>query len=389
MPYASIIKRGTRLEYLVASVFQGQGYLVRRTVPLRYGPTGQDATDIDVLGVKFTEPFQPHRIICDCRERQRVKPYERIFWAKGLSSFVNAAETYVSFPKSSLEIVNFAKSGQVRILTQNVLEDSLAKIYGANRHAYGLANGLFFEPFYRRISPLLGKERDATCILFQTRTLYLVDDPYVSMNNSLSYLKTSADMLRKVGDTSREIFDLWRFAAADLAVITSLLLLYIASDTIGLSKIERERHIVERLTHGDVSPRKAEEIFRLAKELALEAAKTLIPEASRQTFLPFDIERIDAPSYAHDVAGLVERAIASPSLYHELPQLVDFLLFEQSLQNRAFSNEEYRRTFPHPMQDERLKVARNVFTFLRDAVGLDLKAFWPKEENNLPKKSVT
>lgn len=382
---ASTIKRGTNLEYLVASVFQGQGYLVRRSVPLKYGPSGQDATDIDVLGVKFTQPFQPHRIICDCRERQRARPYERIFWAKGLASFVNAAEIYVSLPRAAFEVIAFAKAGQVRVLTQEVLKDSLHKIYGADRHAYGLANGSFFEPFYNRILPLLRKEKEAANILFQAQTLYLVDDPYVSANICLSCLAICADKLRRVEGNSPEICDLWRFIAADLTVLTSLLLLYMASDTIGLSKVEREHYIVERLTYGDISPRKAEEIFSSAKDLAIEAVKTLIPTTSREALRPFDIGLIEAPSYAKDISGLVERAIASPSLYHELPQLIDFLLFEQSLQNRGFSDDEYRNTFPNQTQDERLKVARNIFSFLRDAVGFELKAFWPNQENNLPR----
>ena len=385
MSYANIVKRGTRLEYLAASVFQGQDYLVRRAVPVRYGPKGQDATDIDVFGVKFTQLFQPHHIVCDCKERQRNRPYERIFWAKGLSGFVNAAETYVCLSKSSLDIVDFAKTGEVCILTQKVLQDCYAKMYTGDYRPYGMANGSVFEPFYQRMLRLLGKERNAARLLFQARTLYLVKNPYVAINVSLSYLRSCGEVLKRIHGGSEDIFDLWRFVTADLIVITSLLLLYIASDTIRISGAERKRYIVQRLTYGDVSPEKAHEIFRLAKELALEEVKTLVPEATRQTLLPFDIRDIDPPRYAHDVAGLVERAIASPSLYHQLPQVIDFLLFDQSLQNRALSEEQYRHTFSGPSQDELLKIARNVFVFVKHAVDLDLKAFWPKHENNLPR----
>jgi len=389
MSNTNILRRGDRLEYLAMGVFQGQGYLVRRKVPLKYGLGGQDATDVDVLGIKFTKPFQPQCIICDCKERQRTKPYERIFWAKGLSSFVNALEVYVALPKASWEIINFARLGQVHILTYEVLQDSFVKTYGKDGKAYGLANQFFYEPLYQRMLQVCKKHKKVGDILFQARTLYLVTNPYVSLNIALPHLKASANMLRRVENISRDIFELWRFITADLIVAISLMLLYIASDTIGFSKTERQRHIIERLTYGDVSPKKAREIFSLAKELALEWAKTLSPGTSHQSFLPLDIGDIEPPSYAPNVAGLVERAIASPSLYHELPQLLDFLLFEQSLQNKAFSDDEYRHTFPSTMQDERLKVARNIFAFVRDAVGLDLKVFWPKEENNLPKKKLS
>ena len=380
------IKKGGNLEYTVAAVFQGQGYLVRRAVPLKYGSRGQDATDIDVLGIKFTQPFQPHRIICDCKEKQRSKPYERIFWTKGLSYFVNATETYVSFPKANFDIINFAKSGQVRILTEEVLRDSLIKTYGSERHPYGMANPSFYEPFYKRMSPLLGKETEAAIILTLTKNLYLVDDPYVSLNICLLNLRKSANMIKITEEVKPDVVDLWKFVTADLCVATSLILLYIASDTIGLSKSQRERRIIERLTYGDISPNKAREIFRLAKELAIETAKSLNPEKPHQTFLPFDIGQIQAPEYAQNIIGLVERALASPLLYNELPQLMDYLLFEQSLHNREFSDEEYRKTFPSTQPEERLKVARNIFAFLRDNAGVDLKVFWPKQENHLPKK---
>lgn len=387
MVYKSTTRTGKRFEYLVASVFQSQGYLVRTGVPLKYGPRQDDMTDIDVLGIKFTQPFQPHRIICDCKDKQKSKPYERIFWAKGLGSFVRASEVYVFQPKSSLEITNFAKSGQVRILTPNILRNSLQKISGSNPFGYGWANASFIESFYREITPIIKKEKDASYMFLQARTLYLVEDPYISISLALDYLKTSADMLSKINDTSKEVGFLWKFISAELVVMVSILLLYITSDTIGLAKPERAKYILERLTYGDVSPKKAKEIFGLAKELAIETAKSILPDASMQAFLPFDIGQIESPNYGPDVVGLVERAITSPLLYHDLPQIVDFLLFEQSLQGKDFSYEDYGKTFPSLVKDERLKVARNIFTFVRDATGLNLKIFWPKQENNLPKQS--
>lgn len=381
-------KRGNHLEYLAAAVFQGQGYLVRRSVPLKVARAGQDATDIDVLGVKLTKPFQPQRVICDCRDRQRSKPFERIFWAKGLASFVNATETYVALPRASWEIFNFAKSGQVRVFTRHILDEAFERIYGKKGHAYGIANEAFYEPFYQKLFRVSKKETQAVEILFRSRMLFLVEDPYVSLNSALSDLKTTATVLGRLNAAADLQFQVWRYVAADLVVAISLLLLYIASDTLGLSKEERERHITDRLTYGDISPVKAKDIFALAKELAFEAAKMGIPDDSRQTMLPYDIGEIEAPIYAPGVCGLVERAILSPELYHELPQLLDFLLFEQALQDRGFSDEQYRETFPVPFQQERLKVARNIFYFVRDTCGLNLQVFWPKEINHLPKTNT-
>lgn len=201
----------------------------------------------------------------------------------------------------------------------------------------------------------------------------------------MAHLLTATDALKEFGKHSDELFDLWRLIAADLIVLISLLLLYIASDTVALSKTDRARHIIQKLTYGDISPDKAEDIFRLSQELASEATKALVPTLTPMSFLPFHLGRIEAPSYSPDVVGLIERAINSPALYYELPQLVDFLLFEQALQGKSFSDADYRGRFPSLHPDDRLRVARNVFHFLKEFAGLDPKTFWPTQENNLPR----
>lgn len=383
MSVTGITKKGNKLEYLVASVFQGQGYLVRRAVPLKYGLSGQDATDIDVLGIKFTQPFQPHIILCDCKDKQRSKPYERIFWAKGLSSFVSASEAYVALPKSSIDIINFAKTGDVRILTQEVLDISYAQLYSDDINPFGMCNFKYYDPFYARVDSVLSKERYLNAILSNTRQSYLVSDPYVSLNIVLQNVSTLSKIIKKFEQFSDQ-YELCRFIIADNIVLSSLLLLYISSDTMGLSKSERAKHIKEKLTYGDISPKKASEIFKLAKEFAMEATLSMVPDASKQGLLPFDIGEIEAPPYAMDIIGLVERALGMPKLYHVLPLLLDQLLFEQSLQSHSFTEISAKKHFPD-INDEYLKVARNIFSFFKGAAGLDLKLFWGKAENILPR----
>jgi hypothetical protein len=372
------------MEYLAALVFQAQGYLVRRCIPLQFGPPGTDATDIDVLGVRFTEPFQMHRIICDCKDRQRSRPYERIFWAKGLSSFTNASETYVCLPKASLEIVKFARSGQVRVLTEESLKNAACKA-----RPYAFASPVFVGQLEPSVRAGLKKSRQAQAILTQARRMYLADDPYVALNIAMVNLKLAADNLRGPRGGDRELFDVWRLIAGHLLVLVPLFLLGIASDTLGLVKEQRAKHIVERLTYGDLPPQKAEELFDLAKQVAQEASRATNPGLPLTAPLPFDLGKIEPPEYSEDVAGLVERAIAHPAAYLTLPHVMDYLVFEQAIQRAAFAEDEYRSTFPGPLQDEKLKTARNIFTFARNAAGLDLKVFWPTQEGYLPKSSAS
>lgn len=376
-------KRGDNMEFLAALVLQAQGYLVRRGVPLKYGSGGLDATDVDVLGIRFAQPFQLHRIIADCKDRQRSRPYERIFWAKGLSSFVQASETYVCLPKASSEVIKFAKDGQVRVLTEDALRSAADKA-----RPYGFANPAIEEHLRPSLAAALKTDRRAATIFWQTKRLYLADDPYVGLNNIMLNLQSAANELTKRGSTTPALYDLWRVIAGESLVLISLSLLGIAADTLGLNKEQRAKHIAEKLTYGDLPPRKAEEIFDLAKQLAREASRASNPSLPLSAALPFDLGKVDPPDYTENIIGLVERAMLQPSLYLPLPLVMDYLVFEQAVQYGIFSEKDFGEAFPGPSLLEKLKIARNIFVFARDAAKLDLAVFWPDQQDHLPKATA-
>lgn len=379
-PAAPQGKRGNDMEYLSAAVFQSQGYLVRRGIPLQVGPGSSDVTDIDVFGVRFSQPFQIHRVVCDCKDRQRSRPYERIFWAKGLGAFVGASETYVALPRPGVDVIHFAKRGQVRVLPEDVLREA-ARAYTP----FSFANKGFADRLEKSVHAGMKRAKQSTTVLAQTRRLYLADDPYVAMNIAMINLKLAADTLRGAGGLPKEVGDLWQVIAGELLVVCPILLLMMASDTLGLSKEQRAKHITEHLTYGDLPPQKAEEFFDLARQVALEAGRAANPKLPASAPLPFDLGEIEAPSYSADVVGLVERAINQPALYIHLPSVMDYLVFEQSVQHSTFSDQEFRVAFPGATQEEKLKIARNIFVFARDAAKLNLGVFWPRQEGNLPR----
>lgn len=377
---ARTAKRGDSMEFLAALVLQGQGCLVRRGVRLQYG--GQESTDVDVLGIRFAQPFQLHRIVADCKDRQRSRPHERIFWAKGLSSFLKATETYVCLPKAGSEIIKFARDGEVRILTEDALRSA-----ANDTKPYGLANPAVAERLRSSLHQAFKSDKRIAAVFGQTNRMYLADDPYVTVNNVMINLQLAARELANRGRGAPAQYEVWRVIAGESLVLISISLLAIAADTSGLNKEQRARHIAERLTYGDLPPRKAEELFDLAKQLAREASRASNPGLPLTSPLPFDLGRIDSPDYTENVIGLVERAVLQPSLYLSLPPIMDYLVFEQAIQYGIFSEKDYTEFFPGAGLREKLKIARNVFAFARDAAKLDLSVFWPDQEQNLPRLS--
>jgi hypothetical protein len=168
-------------------------------------------------------------------------------------------------------------------------------------------------------------------------------------------------------------------------VLISIFLLGIVSDTLGLNKEQRSKHVLERLTYGDLPPRKAEEIFDLAKEVAREASRASNPNLPISAALPFDLGKLAPPDYAEDVVGLVDRAVLQPGLYLPLPVIMDYLVFEQAIQYGIFSEKDFRDAFVGVAVLDKLKTARNIFVFARDRARLDLSTFWPDQKDHLPK----
>jgi len=367
-------KKGIGFEYLVSGMFQSQGYLTRRGIPLQYGVSNHDATDIDVLGIIFTNPFQGHRIICDCKNKARSKPYERIFWAKGLGEFVKANNVFVALNKTQWEIIRFASTGGVKVLTSEILEE-----YKDEKYAFGLADGDFYSKYEGIIQRVAKSNATVNNILSNTRKLYLYENPYVAINICLESLNTVARGLDHAGNHSKDHRDTLKFLACELTVLVGLQILWICSDVLGLPERARRDHITSKLTYGDLDPRTANELIRTARDLANEIVRSSVPKSVAPQSVEFG--PIDPPPYTASLIGLVDRALARPNLYLSMPQHLDFLLFEQGLKGKEYSEEGLMKVFGYGLSDERFKVARNILSFVRESCSLDWKSMWGKGDS--------
>lgn len=365
-------KKGFGFEYDVSAMFQNQGYLTRRGVPLHYGITNNDATDIDVLGIIFTSPFQGQRIICDCKNKVRSKPYERIFWAKGLGEFVKASNVYVALNKTQWEVIRFASTGGVKVLTSDILQDYNKK------SQYGLADASFYEPYELKIQKAAKANNYVYRMISQIKKLYLYENPYVAINIAIELLRNISTGFKFVERHSNEHIDALKYFACELTVITGLQILWICSDVLGLPETARRNHISNKLTFGDLEPKVAENILDTAKDLANEIIRASVPKSLTPGVIDFG--EIPPPDYTDSLIGLVERALTRPEWYQSLPQHLDFLLFEQGLKGRELTDEEFMNVFSYTSHDQRFKAARNILSFVRDTCGIDWKNIFNKNE---------
>ncbi len=371
------VDKGDYLEYRISGVFQSQGYLTRRAIPLKQAGNKQDATDIDVLGIIFTAPFQGHRIICDCKNKSKPKPFERVFWAKGLGSFINASEVYVALPKASWDFIQFANQGAVRILTNDLLNNYSKNPMGQ----YGLADHTHYGDFFDTLRKTVGSNKEAQDCLLRTKQLFLSENPYVSLNEAMDMLSeiSNKHLVAYQGDREKEF---WKYIICELTVNVAIQVLWICSDTLCFSSDARRNHIRERLTYGEYTPKVLHSILNTAKEMANEIIRSKVPADHLPSQNIVDFGTIDPPDYTEDVIGLVERALSNPDWYIRTPQLLDYLLFEQGLKGKEFSDSAFRSMFRYGWADENLKAARNILSFIRDKIGLNWTTIWPKSEGD-------
>jgi len=359
--------KGFSFEYQVSGMFQSQGYLTRRGIPLQYGPSNRDVTDIDVLGIIFTSPFQGHKIICDCKNKAKSKPYERIFWAKGLGEFVKASNVFVALNKTQWEIIRFASSGGVKVLTREILEE-----YKSKRHFYfGLADRDFYGKYENILRKVAKSNSGINEILSKARRLYLHENPYTAINICMDSLEKVARGLAYAENYNRDFQDALIYLACELTVLVGLQILWICSDVLGLPEKARREHITSKLTYGDFDRKTVNKLFSVVRDMANETIKASVPKSMAPNRIDFG--PIDPPPYTDSLIGLIERALARPDLYLSMPQHLDFLLFEQGLKGKEYSEAELINMFGYGLSDEKFKVSRNIISFVRDSCGLDWK----------------
>lgn len=364
------IDKGISHEYSVSTMFQGQGYITRRGIPLNYG-NGLEATDVDVLGIAFTQPFKGYRVICDCKNKKAAKPYERIFWSKGLGEFVNASEIYISLPRASWDIIKFASKGGVRVLTNEILES-----YTKPNSNYGLADQVYYGEFISQIPQILKQDRKALDSWTISRSLWLEEDPYVGLNLALEWLSIAAKQYKFNLSHSVELSNYWSFLICDLTVNVATQLLWICSDTLGFPEKAREEHITTKLTYGNLEPNYVKSLIQNFGELANEMVKSAIPKQYLPPGGVVDFGEISAPQYTNNFIGLVDRAYNNPEWYINMPQFLDVLLFEKGLKGKPIFDGSEQASASDSTITGKLKSARNIMAFVREHCDVDWSQIW-------------
>jgi hypothetical protein len=374
---------GGKFEFDWMWYLQSQGYFVRQAVPVMSECSVEDATDIDVWGVKFLPPMRRSTAVCDCKYKARPKPYERILWTKGLAAYVGADQVFVGLPKANWTAIDFAHRGGISLIPYEGITRHLNTL-PSSRQAYGQASLAFYGTFFGERKAALRSDKQITEMVFDARGYLRLGSPFTNLNRIAARLRECADQISyTAGDAPRH--SLWLFAACEMIASFAINLMRVAEESFFLPPRDRNGLLMKRLTYGDMQPEKADEIIELSSGLALAYAQEALPIEARSKLPagPLDRSCLQPPDYATAVAGLLERVVACPMMYWDAVRILDAHLFGHVV----FARIAQKGDLPWPDSGadpaDAYKAAKNLIALACEAAGIDRRPFWPERASTV------
>jgi hypothetical protein len=330
-------KHGDKLEIATAAYFQSHGLLVRRSVRLAVAAGTAEATDIDLLGLRYSNPLNEERIIVDCRDRRKPRPFERILWTLGLATFSKANRATVVSPRAPWQAREFASQATVEILDAD-------QIYS---HLDNRKNS--YIPFGDASQTLELKTQDrkkrcgsaAKGLLQETtriRQMLIIGHP---LSNFIRIIRILSE-IGKFNPQNPEMKYLVHYTLFDAAVIIATMLSRFSAETKWTPKTSRTDYARKKLTYGDTPPGKAQELAKIA-----------MGQTFHNVFPP--------PKFADETILLIDSLVENSLLAAKMPYAADYLLFGRVLEGIPDSH-----VVPYlgAEQDDAIKMVKKLLSLL-------------------------
>lgn len=299
-------KDGINLELITAAYFQAHGYLVRRGVVLSVGSGTSDATDIDLLAIRFNLPLSEERLIVDCKDRKKSKPYERILWTLGLASFSHANRSIIVLPQSPWQAREFANKGGVEVLEANFIREFLNS-KKSSFIPFGDADSKLLTRFLNeKQKESLGTDKEVIRQELRIKQMLVLKEHPLTILNRIILILSSIN--KKASQSSANSAWLSRYVCFNAAIVASIMLTRFVCEVKWTPEPEWLDYAKKKLTYGDVPPKKAQQLAQLALE--------------RDFF-----DGLPEPQYVEEILELLKHLIHQPNIAAFIPFAIDFLLF--------------------------------------------------------------
>lgn len=348
VPKPSALTIGDELEYRIARMQIFTGFFVRRGCPIYTIGALDQATDLDVLAFRHSEPFRREMIITECKSGG-TGPLDRIFWLTGVRAYTGATQAFLVRKGTKWNIKDFAKECGVQILDlARIAEIEAALKIDANEWP-GVSERAFFESHLADWNRVMGAET-RFWELCQTLTSEIrFDDAFVGINYLLSQLR---QMTRQFIKPPEQPY--YRFLLSESITQLAVFLTRLAEQSFDLGPEDRHGFIRKGITYGNLEPQYADRILNSAYNMTRQAVQ-------HYTHKFVDIDRslfsMPVPPGTDELVDTVDALLGSYPACLSFPQICDLMLFEV-FTKRKEARGWLKRIFPLSDLSARVEMVR-------------------------------
>jgi len=350
---------GDMLEYRVGRYFFHKGFVTRQSIPLKtyFYPDLFDITDIDVYAIKFDNDFSEKVIIADCKsgtspKSKESKPLNRLFWVRGLMSFLNVDQAYFIKPRIPEKIKKFSSDLEIVPLDYEWLNETESRMNLSNdsRGSYSIRNTDQLNSYYLKIR----SHPDHIEFFYWFLRIKFWTIP---SNIQIKELMRGHSILKKKCSFKND-YDIW--ILGESAILLSIALLKFCSELYPLSEKERERRIELKMIEGIGSIEQQNKILDLmrafAQEKVFETCKKRIQISEKEL-------TITSPAYTPQLMELVSRILEQPEISIQTSRFLDFFIYEYIINEKEVDLAELNQLFPQNLELI-AKQSKNIVKFL-------------------------
>ena len=368
-----LITKGDQYEYRVMRLFLYQGYLPRRRYLVKTSLEAKirNATDVDVLAVRYSPDFIETRAIAECKFKGRTQPVGNILFTASLKALLDAQVAILALKTTPWDIKSFGSQVGVQVLSLPRIEE-MEKELGIEADGWPASTDFgFYEPLWDEWRSLLESERLLERFVELLRTEFWFRSEWVIVNRLITAISELSKRLSGIAEHP-PLARLCQWLLFEGVVHFSLATLRVCNKTHHLSPDERKGLLSKRLTYGDLDPDKVERHIQATYKFASEVAKQQLGEALR---IPKDWTVIPAPVYTEDFVDLVERMSARPASAAVVAIVLELLLFEFIFKGREISL-DFMETFVGGRDLKfKIKLAKDIVYFLMNNANLSESPF--------------
>ena len=345
--------KGTAREIKTAAYFQGHGFFVRQGVKLAVAAGTADITDIDVLALRFNIPLAEERLVIDCKDRKKPRPFERVLWTIGLSTSSHANRSVIVLPSTPWQVREFAAQANVEVLCVPEVDKYLESIKSSTTN-FGEADSKVIQRFESIRKKLSDKGKLLLREDVRARQMLVRGHSLTNLNRLIQSLSIVGKLSPKM-DSETEW--LRHYICFNTAIIASVMLIRFAIETKWTPEDDWSDYARKKLTYGDVPPQKAKQLAKLALDREFYGG-------------------LPKPLYTEEIIQVLRILISNPVLASLVPYALDYYLL-----GRIFSETPNNYVSPvlGELQTEAFKVCKQILSVLAYAAEISNEIWILKE----------